>query len=1125
AGCRANRRSSIGSSLCDVRHSVVFSYTSVNAMSSSNSGMGLLPTPSSLPVAYMGSYDRSVMPSLDRNSGSRPVLGNNGGFSQREVVPECQICSKRGHTAANCYFRHEASSSRPGSQVIECQICGKKGHGALDCFHRSNYVYQGQAPPSNLSAMTAQTSYMPDQDWIADSGASHHMVSDISSLTHVAPCESTEQVIVGNGEGLKIKHIGTTAIACASTSLRMPSVFHVPQLSANLLSVHQLCKDNNCVISFDASGFVIQDRVTKTILLQGRSNNGLYPIPSAVSSHCLSKKVALLGQHVKSSFGITDLAIQRMKWCNQCLKPLSDGGGEFLSKVFTDFLASKGIVRRLSCPYTPQQNGLAERKNRHIVDTAITLLTTAALPVYPYLRHYNVHKLQPRTTQCVFLGYSPGYKGVICYNRITAKCVISRHVLHDEAVFPFKQINPGICQQSSQFSSTASVAPIIVSLPSRPSQASLNSQDPSSLASDTQVSTSQSQSISSTPESLSPIQHQASLDDIPVASEGSVPVLNEQQLQNKEFPDYQGYFTCLHAIPDLGEPSSFKVASFSSEWRQAMKEEIDALHMQGTWILVPSPGDKNIIGSKWVYKIKRNPDGSVGRYKARLVAQGFSQEPGFDFGETFSPVVRHTTVRLVLSIAAMNQWKLRQLDVKNAFLHGDLEEEVFMKQPPGFEDSTHPQFAPRAWNAKFTGYLPTLGFKSSHSDPSLFVQHTGNDIIILLLYVDDIIITGSSDQLIQRVVTDLSEVFEMKDMGQLTYFLGLQISYNSSGDIFVSQTKYAKDLLHKAGMSSCRACATPCKPHTQVLQTDGEPLADPTMFRSLVGALQYLTFTRPDLAYAVNHVCQYMNNPTEVHYFLVKRILRYVQGTLEYGISFTKGPWQLSAYSDATGQGISILEGLQPSKKQGSVSRSSTEAEYRALANTAADLSWIRQVLLDLKMFLPNAPTMYCDNLSALALSSNPVYHSRIKHLDIDFHFVREKVQRKDLIVQYIPTEEQIADVFTKDRRCGQAMSRSHRFLNGSECGEFRRGLGLASYSYGLRESSGLEIEDREENDHGCLEKFLPTCGSCFHRVLRGGASYHDSLRVSDETDDGKEADFLLFGFESITLSISRSSQ
>ncbi|CAL2255540.1 unnamed protein product [Prunus armeniaca] len=507
------------------------SYASVNAMGLSNSGMGLLPTPSSLPVAYMGSYDRSVLPSLDRNFGSRPVLGNNGGFShfndhqhhgignsqhggfsgfpnhsgsgrgrfqsraspssfsgnrfgsnssqKSAVVPECQICSKRGHTAANCYFRHEASSSRHGSQVIECQICGKKGHGALDCFHRSNYVYQGQAPPSNLSAMTAQTSYVPDQVWIADSGASHHMVSDISSLNHVAPCESTEQVIVGNGEGLKIKHIGTTAISCASTSLKLQSVFHVPQLSANLLSVHQLCKDNNCVISFDASGFVIQDRVTKTILLKGRSNNGLYPIPSAVSSHCLSKKVALLGQHVKSSIWHhrlghpTNEVVQSMlkasglqcandssnsnPLCSACLQgkmhrlpfpirhsrseipfhtvhsdvwgpshyksvegyryfvsfldectgylwvyPLfnksevfskflqfhaliqnqfsaaikcfqSDGGGEFLSKVFTDFLASKGIVRRLSCPYTPQQNGLAERKNRHIIETAITL--------------------------------------------------------------------------------------------------------------------------------------------------------------------------------------------------------------------------------------------------------------------------------------------------------------------------------------------------------------------------------------------------------------------------------------------------------------------------------------------------------------------------------------------------------------------------------------------------------------------------------------------------------------------------------------------------------------------------------------------------------------------------------
>ncbi|CAL9007551.1 unnamed protein product [Prunus brigantina] len=509
----------------------------------------------------------------------------------------------------------------------------------------------------------------------------------------------------------------------------------------------------------------------------------------------------------------------------------------------------------------------------------------------------------------------------------------------------------------------------------------------------------------------------------------------------KPFSDYQCYHTTIPVIAADGEPSSYRIAAQSPAWVKAMHKELEALQMQGTWSLVPCPSQKNIVGSKWIYKIKRNVDGSIARYKARLVAQGFSQQQGLDFSETFSPVVRHTTVRLILSLAAMNKWSLRQLDVKNAFLHGDLEEEVYMRQPPGFEDSQHPEFvcrlakslyglkqAPRAWNAKFTGYLPALGFKSSHSDPSLFVKHEGSDIVILLLYVDDIILIGSSPQLVQTVIDDLGAVFDMKDMAKLAYFLGLQVSYDSTGGIFVHQTKYAQELLNKAGMTNCKACPTPCKPHNQVLRTEGQPLTDPTLYRSLVGALQYLTFTRPDLSYSVNTVCQYMTTPTEAHFDLVKRILRYIQGTIQYGIHFTTGPWHLQAYSDAdwagdlntrrSTTGFVIFLGNNPiswqSKKQGSVSRSSTEAEYRALANTAADLAWIRQVLLDLKVCLPEPPTISCDNLSALALSSNPIYHSRIKHLDIDFHFVRERVQRNDLTVQYIPIEEQLADVFTK---------------------------------------------------------------------------------------------------------------
>ncbi|CAL2270482.1 unnamed protein product [Prunus armeniaca] len=337
-----------------------------------------------------------------------------------------------------------------------------------------------------------------------------------------------------------------------------------------------------------------------------------------------------------------------------------------------------------------------------------------------------------------------------------------------------------------------------------------------------------------------------------------------------------------------------------------------------------------------------------------------------------------------------------------------------MKQPQGFEDAIHPSHvckllkslyglkqAPRAWNAKFTSYLPTLGFTLSHFDPSLFVKHTGTDIVLLLIYVDDIIVTGSSSTFVQSIITDLGEAFDMKDIGKLTYFLGLEISYLSNGDIFVNQAKYLQDLLKKAAMVECKPCSTPAKPHQQFLKDEGVSLQDPTTYRSLVGALQYLTFTRPDIAYAVNSVCQFMIAPTDIHFGAVKRILRYLKGTSHYGITYTSSDMQLLVYSDSDWAG-------DPN------TRSSTEAEYKALAHSASVVSWIRQILKDMHFFLASPRLLHCDNLSALALSSNPIFHSRIKHLDTDFHFVRERVQRGDIHVQYVPTQEQVADVLTK---------------------------------------------------------------------------------------------------------------
>ena len=315
------------------------------------------------------------------------------------------------------------------------------------------------------------------------------------------------------------------------------------------------------------------------------------------------------------------------------------------------------------------------------------------------------------------------------------------------------------------------------------------------------------------------------------------------------------------------------------------------------------------------------------------------------------------------------------------------------------------------------------------SDTSLFIKTDDKDIIILLLYVDDIILTGSNTTKVQDVIAALSEIFDLKDMGRLTYFLGLHIQYKSNGDVFLSQTKYAKDLIKRAGMESCKPAPTPSKPHTQLLLSEGQPLTDPSAYRSIVGALQYLTFTRPDIAHSVNVVCQYMTNPTDAHMFLVKRILRYLQGTLQCGITYHSDPHiHISAYSDAdwasdintrrSVTGYVVFLGSNPiswqSKKQSSVSRSSTEAEYKALANCAADVCWIRSLMKDLNQFLHAPPELYCDNISALSLSTNHVFHSRIKHLDVDYHFVRERVQKKDIVVHYVSTDDQVADILTK---------------------------------------------------------------------------------------------------------------
>jgi histone deacetylase 1/2 len=347
------------------------------------------------------------------------------------------------------------------------------------------------------------------------------------------------------------------------------------------------------------------------------------------------------------------------------------------------------------------------------------------------------------------------------------------------------------------------------------------------------------------------------------------------------------------------EPTTVQKAMSDPKWVEAMNLEHEALAQNHTWKLVPRPKGKNIIGCKWVvYKVKRKADGSVDRYKARLVAKGFKQRYGIDYEDTFSPVVKAATIRLILALAVSNGWSLRQLDVQNAFLHGVLDEEVYMDQPPSFINQSHPGYvcklekalyglkqAPRAWYARLCAKLISLGFKPSREDTSLFYYSRGGHTIFILVYVDDIIVASSSQEATKALLSDMKKDFALKDLGDLHYFLGIEVKRDPDG-LVLSQGKYAKDILSRSGMDKCKSADTPLPSNHKLSVCGGDKLgdADCTRYRSLVGALQYLTLTRPDISFAINKVCQFLHAPTTTHFSVVKRILRYVRGTSNFGL-------------------------------------------------------------------------------------------------------------------------------------------------------------------------------------------------------------------------------------------------
>ncbi|KAI3789909.1 hypothetical protein L2E82_02715 [Cichorium intybus] len=472
-----------------------------------------------------------------------------------------------------------------------------------------------------------------------------------------------------------------------------------------------------------------------------------------------------------------------------------------------------------------------------------------------------------------------------------------------------------------------------------------------------------------------------------------------------------------------------------------MEEEMSALKGNQTWELVPKPNGVKPISCKWVYKVKRQADGSVERFKARLVARGFSQQYGLDYEDTFSPVAKLTTIRVLLALAASKGWNLWQMDVSNAFLYGDLDHVIHMEQPMGFVSVQHPKFvcklkkalyglkqSPRAWFGKIAEFLEHNGYSITTADASLFVKAIGDKVAVVLVYVDDLIITGDLDEVIAQLKENLCTRFHMKDLGKLRHFLGLEVSYEN-GDIMLHQQRYSVNLLNRFGMLDCKPALTPIDTNAKLCANYGRELEDTTMYRKIVGSLIYLTLTRPDIAFVVGLLSRFMQNPRKPHLDAIRRVLRYIKSTINYGILFKReSTCKLFGFCDAdyagdlntrrSTTGYIFMLGSSAvswcSKRQPTVSLSTTEAEYRAAAMAAQESVWLTQLLKNLNQEIDYKVKLLCDNLSSIQLAKNPTFHARTKHVEVHYHFIREKVLNGEIDLQYIKTSDQVADLLTK---------------------------------------------------------------------------------------------------------------
>ncbi|GJU12707.1 RmlC-like cupins superfamily protein [Tanacetum coccineum] len=717
----------------------------------------------------------------------------------------------------------------------------------------------------------------------------------------------------------------------------------------------------------------------------------------------------------------------------------SYNGTEIVNAACNSLFMSKGILHQRSMAYTPQQNGVVERKHRHLLDTARAIRLHANLPikfwgdcvlaatylinkmpmeilewkspyeklfgqppVYDHLRVIGClcyaavtvpqkDKFDNRGIKCVLLGYPMNQKGYRLYNLQTQEVFTSRDVVFKEDVFPFKDSKKPegflFVHDFPSFGDEFYPETTQTPLPPDPTIVIPNTPIPSEPDNENFGNENSDSSTNSIPQNVNPLPPEptrrstrqstrpAWLKDF-VAPTGTKSGPHYPLFASTDFPGIpQQHIAFLANVFAQPEPTRYQQAIQHPGWVEAMNKELEALEKNNTWTLTELPLGHKGITSKWVYKTKFKPTGIIERLKARLVVRGFNQKEGLDYKHTFSPVAKLATVRVLIAIATTKQWPLHQLDINNAFLHGYIDEEIYM--------------------------LPPEGYEQSKQDYSLFVKVKGNSFTAALVYVDDVLITGNTPTEIDSLKKSLDDKFTIKDLGLAKYFLGIKICHTSNS-IHLNQRKHILYLLTDAGLTATKPNPSPLPTNLKLSLDKGVPISNPAAYRRLVGRLLYLTMTRPYISYVVQHLSQFVSSPKDVHLQAAIHLLKYLKGTASRGLFYPiQHHLQVTGFTDA--DWASCL-----------MTRKSLTGYCIFLSHSWVSWKTKKQATVNLHIPVKLPITLFCDNKSAQQIAANPCFHERTKHMDIDTHFTREKVQDGFLQTAFIPSHLQFADIMTK---------------------------------------------------------------------------------------------------------------